>query len=391
MTDTICRSDIHKIDHNGREIYLIGTAHISEKSAQLVEETIRELKPDTVCVELCDARLEALSNPNRWKETDLFQIIRTGKSYLLMAQLALASYQKRLAKEFNIRPGEEMHTAIRVAEEIGSKIEVVDRDIKLTLKRAWAKSSLWSMFKIFGSLLASMFSSEELSAEDIEKLKEGDALSNVLSELSGHLPEVKEALVDERDSYMSYKIGQAPGRVIVAVLGAGHIPGIKKLFGNEIDIEELETIPPRRFSIKALAWGIPIAVVVMIAFGFYRSGIDTSVNMVTAWILANSVLTAIGAIIALAHPLTILAAIVASPLTSLNPTIGAGWVCGLVEAIIRKPRVKDLEGIGDDVLTTRGIWKNRVSRILLVIALTTLGSMLGSVVGFSKIAALLSN
>lgn len=379
--------DLVTID--GKEIVLVGTAHVSESSAKLVEEMILEHRPDTVCVELCAPRYESLKQADRWKDTDLFNVIREGRAYVLLVQLVLASFQKRLAQQFGVRPGEEMRRALEIAERERLRVELVDREIRTTLKRAWAKAGFWSMTKITAALVSSIFSKEEISEREIEELKRGDTLSAMLSELSQFLPGVSTALIDERDLYMAAKIQDAPGAKVLAVLGAGHVPGIKDTLGTTINIKELEEIPPGSRWGVALTWGLPLLIVGMIVYGFFSAGTETTVEMVWSWVLITGLLSALGALIALGHPLTILSAFVAAPFTTLHPAIAAGWVSGLVEAVVRKPRVRDLETIVEDVGTVRGIWSNRVSRVLLVMVLSNLGSALGAIVGSIKLASLL--
>ncbi len=383
------KQNLDLLEYDGRRFYLVGTAHVSKASADLVEATIREHSPDTVCLELCEARLQSISNPNRWSNTDIYEIVKSGKAYVLLAQLLLGSFQKRIAKKFGIDAGEEMLRALAVTKETGAELAVIDRDVRITLKRAWGKAGFWSMTKLFASLFVSFFSEEDISEETIEDLKSGDTLMVVMKDFADVLPGVKDALIDERDRYMATKILQAPGQTVVAVVGAGHCPGIKAAFGELSDLAALEEIPPKSKVLTAVAWGIPTIIIAMFIYGFTTSGLDTGKEILLTWFLANGVLAAIGAAIALAHPLTILSAFFAAPLTSLNPTVGAGWVCGLVEAIMRKPRVKDLETISEDVATLGGFWKNRVSKILLVMALANVGSVIGTFVGAGKIATLL--
>ncbi|RMF98922.1 MAG: TraB/GumN family protein [Gammaproteobacteria bacterium] len=380
--------NVDLVEVDGRRFYLVGTAHVSDASARLVERVIRDVRPDTVCVELCDSRYETITNPERWKETDLYSVIRSGRAYVLMAQLALAAYQRKLAEEFRIRPGEEMHRAIAAAKEVGAEIALVDREIRTTLKRAWARAGFFSLLRMAWSALLGVFAAEKISAEEIEKLKGSDELTLMLEEFSGALPGVKEALIDERDRYLAAKIRQAPGQTVVAVVGAGHVPGIRRCFDQPIDIAELETLPPPRRGLRLLGWAVPLALFLLVAAGFVFSGRETGEQMILAWVLANGVAAAAGTLLALAHPLTILAAFLAAPLTSLNPTIAAGWVCGLVEAWVRKPRVRDLERVAEDLSSVTGIWRNRVTRILLVVVLANLGSSIGTVVGVGWILSL---
>ncbi|RMD87863.1 MAG: TraB/GumN family protein [Candidatus Dadabacteria bacterium] len=381
--------DITKIETNGKEIYLIGTAHVSRASVELVRNTIREIKPDTVAVELCKGRYESLTNPEVWKKADIFTVIKEGKAYLLMAQLILSSFQKRISKHLEIKPGEEMLTAIREAEDSKADLVLADRKIKITMKRAWSKLGFWSMVKVFAYMIGSLFTHPEISEEEIEGLKSADALAAMMSDVSKNMPEISKAIIDERDMYLAEKIRSAPGRTIVAVVGAGHVAGIKKYINMPIDMATLETIPPPSLLPKIIGWSIPLIVIGLIIYGFASSGAQTGVDMILKWVIPNGAFAGLGAIAALAHPLTIAAAIASAPLTSLNPFIAAGWVAGLVEALIRKPTVADFENLGDDITTLRGLWKNGVTRILLVIALTNLGSMIGTAIGVPLVASVL--
>ncbi|UCG72575.1 MAG: TraB/GumN family protein [Chromatiales bacterium] len=385
---TPIEDNVDRLEIDGRSIYLVGTAHVSPASALLVDRVIRDKRPDTVCLELCNSRYETLTNPERWKETDLYSVIRDGRAYVLMAQLALAAFQRKLAREFKIRPGEEMHRAMRAATATGAEIVLVDREIRTTLKRAWAGAGFGSMVRMVWSLLVSLFNRETVTAEEVEKLKGNDELTVMLEEFSGALPGVKTALIDERDQYLAAKIRKAPGQRVVAVVGAGHVPGIKRIFSDDIDLVALEELPPPKPIFRIIGWGVPLLLFALVAAGFAFSGRETGEQMIIAWVLANGIAAAAGTAIALAHPVTIVTAFVAAPLTSLNPTIAAGWVCGLVEAWLRKPRVLDLERVGDDVSTVPGIWRNRVTRVLLVVILANLGSSLGTFIGVGWILSL---
>jgi len=374
---------------NKRKLVLVGTAHVSKTSAELVEKTIEKYKPDVVALELDHGRFDSLKNPERWKETNIFEVVKSGRAYLLLAQLALSGFQKKVAAQFGINPGQEMIAGIAGAESSGALIELIDREVKITMKRAWGNAGFFSVFRILISLISGVFSSEKMSEEEIEALKENDALTAMMSEFDDFLPGVKSVLIDERDSYMCEKLRRIEGDTIVAVVGAGHVPGMKKKLGQEFDLEELKTVPPKKISSKLIAWGIPLLILVMFFYGFVSSGTETGEEMVLTWVLANGTLAAIGALLALAHPLTVITAFIAAPLTSLNPTVAAGWVCGLVEAVLKKPRVIDLEQIGNDVTSVKGFWSNRVTKILLVMAFANIGSIVGTGLGLWGIARLL--
>jgi pheromone shutdown-related protein TraB len=247
----------------------------------------------------------------------------------------------------------------------------------------------WSKLKLIFQLVLSLGQLDDIKEEDIEQMKQQDVLETLLTEVGKSLPEIKSILIDERDQYLAEKIRTAPGDKIVAVVGAGHVPGIQKHWQSDININELETLPPKSKTVDILKWLIPAVIVGLFIAGFFYGGKKAGTDMIVWWILANGILAGIGAIIALAHPATILSSILAAPLTSLNPMIAAGWVSGLVEAFSRKPKVRDLESLPDDILSVRGFWKNNVTRILLVVVFTNLGSSLGTFIAFPFIVKVL--
>lgn len=371
---------IHRLSFENKEIILLGTAHVSKESAQLVKDVIEEEKPETVSVELCESRYQAIRQKEMWQDTDIVKVIREKKTFLLLANLLLASFQKRIAKKLNIKPGQEMIQAIETGETVGAKIHLADRDIRITLSRTWRTMGLWSKLKLFFQLILSIGEVDEISEEDIEKIKQEDVLETLLADVGKSLPVVKDILIDERDRYLAYKIRTAPGNKIVAVVGAGHVPGIKKYWNADVDIKTLDHLPPKGKAFGILKWIIPAAILVLLFSGFFYGGVNTGKDMIKWWILANGLLAGLGALIAFAHPFTILSSVLAAPLTSLNPMIAAGWVSGLVEAFSRKPKVKDIENLPEDILSIRGFWKNKVTRILLVVVFTNLGSAIGTFV-----------
>ena len=372
-----------------KEIILVGTAHVSKESTRLVQSVIEEESPDTVCVELCQSRFQAIQQKDRWQNTDIVKVIKEKKSFLLLSNLLLASFQKRIAKQFDVKPGEEMIAAINSAESTGAQVHLADREIRTTLSRTWRVMGFWSKIKLIFQMTLSLGQLDEIKEEDIEKMKQQDVLETLLAEVGKSLPALKSILIDERDQYLAEKIRTAPGNKIVAVVGAGHVPGIQKYLDSDIDIGALEQLPPKGKSVGILKWLIPMAIVGLFIAGFFYGGKEAGTDMIAWWILANGILAGVGAIIALAHPATIISSILAAPLTSLNPMIAAGWVSGLVEAFSRKPKVKDLERLPEDILSVRGFWKNNVTRILLVVVFTNLGSSLGTFIAFPVIVKVL--
>ncbi|MBW1943996.1 MAG: TraB/GumN family protein [Deltaproteobacteria bacterium] len=370
----------HQLFYQDKQIILIGTAHVSRKSAEEVSRVIEEERPDTVSVELCQSRYQSLTQKKRWEETDLIKAIKEKKAFLLLSNLMLSYFQKRIGKKLGIRPGEEMVKAIEGAEAIGAHIHLADRDIRTTLSRVWRLMGLWTKVKLSAQLVTSAGELDSLSEEDIEKIKRADVLETLLSEIGEALPEMRTVLIDERDQYLAHRIRTAPGQKIVAVVGAGHVPGIHKNWDQEVDMEALEQMPPKGKMVRIIKWAIPCIIVSLIALGFFKAGASAGTDMIKWWVLANAVLAGLGASVALAHPLTILTAVVASPITSLNPMIAAGWVAGLVELLIGKPKVKDFEALPDDISTLKGFWRNKITRILMVVVFTNIGSSLGAFV-----------
>ena len=384
-------NNIHHLVFEDKEIILLGTAHVSKESVRLAVDVIEAEKPDTVCVELCESRYQSIRQKDKWQDTDIVKVIKEKKTFLLLSNLLLVSFQKRIADKLDVKPGEEMIKAIEIGEAQGAEIHLADRNIRITLLKTWRAMGLWSKVKLLFQLVLSIGKIDEINEEDIEKMKQEDVLHTLLSDVGKSLPILKDILIDERDQYLAQKIRTAPGNKIVAVVGAGHVPGIKKCWNSDIDIEALEQIPPKGKTSGILKWIIPLAILVLIVLGFYHGGANAGTDMIWWWVMANGILAGLGAAIAMAHPLTILSSVLAAPLTSLNPLIAAGWVSGLVEAFSRKPKVKDFERLPEDILSIRGFWRNKVTRILLVVVFTNLGSSLGTFVAIPLMVKVLGS
>ncbi|MFO7738713.1 MAG: TraB/GumN family protein [Desulfatiglandaceae bacterium] len=377
MTDN---DNKYTLSFEDKEITLVGTAHVSRESAEQVVSVIEEARPDTVCIELCQSRYQAITQKNRWQNTDLIKVIKEKKVFLLLSNLMLTSFQKKIGEKLGVKPGEEMMRAIEAAEAAGANIHLADRDIRTTLSRTWRLMGLWTKIKLVAQFIMSVGDVEDLKEEDIEKMKQRDVLETLLLEMGETLPELQRVLIDERDQYLTHKIRTAPGKRIVAVVGAGHVPGIQRYWHQSVDLAALEALPPKGKLLFYLKWGIPSLVVGLIVLGFFFAGASAGTHMIKWWVLANGILAGLGAAIALAHPLTVLSAVLASPLTSLNPMIAAGWVAGLVEAFLGKPKVKDFENLPADILSVKGFWRNKITRILLIVVFTNIGSSLGAFV-----------
>jgi len=380
---------IEEISLEGKRILLIGTAHISQESVELVRQTIEQERPSQVCVELCAARLDAIQNPERWKNMDLIRVVKEGKAPMLIANLVLTAFQKKMGDQLGVKPGAEMIAALEAANQVGAQVILADRTVSTTLKRAWGNLGFVGKFKALWQLLSSILDNPEISVEEIEALKQKDQLSEAIEALAKELPGIKEVLIDERDQYLAQKISAAQGPLVLAVVGAGHVAGIKAWMGKTIDLEKLDQIPPPSPWTQVLKWGLPLFILAMIGYGFTFTEAEVSTEMIKRWVLANGLLSAFGAALAGGHILTILTAFVAAPITSLNPTIAAGWVSGLTEAWIRKPTVEDFENLGQDITTFKGFWRNEITRILLVVVLSNLGSSIGTLIGIPLIASLL--
>ena len=371
---------------DGREIVLVGTAHVSRESVDEVRNAIAEEKPDRVCVELDEGRHASMTQGSSWQNLNVGKVIRQGKGFLLMANLVLSSFQRRLGKDLGVKPGEDMLAAVQASQEAGIPFSLCDRNIQVTLRRAWGKTGFWGKMKMLSAMLASVFTNEKLSQEDIEKLKQKDVLQSMMEELAGFLPAAKAVLIDERDLYLAVRIYKAEGTRIVAVVGAGHLQGIAAHItsfaekGEVPDIAPLDALPPKGVAGKILPWGVPGIIVALFALGFIKAGWNMSAAMLLRWLIIHGGLAAVGAAISLAHPLTILIAFVMAPIGTLNPFGKIGLFTGVSEAFLRKPRVRDVESLSEDVGSFKGFYTNRVTHILIVFFLSTLGAAIGNLI-----------
>ncbi|MFZ2630780.1 MAG: TraB/GumN family protein [Desulfosalsimonadaceae bacterium] len=372
--------ELPKIVIGDKEIILVGTAHVSRESVELVERVITAERPDTVCVEFCPSRFQSIKKKDQWLEMDIMKVIKEKKTFLLLSNLMLASFQKRIGDKLGVKPGEEMIRAMDVAETTGAQVCLADRDITVTLTRTWRSTGFWNKMKLLYQLLGSVFEVDEIDEKDIEAMKESDMLESLLAELGKTQPVLREILIDERDRYLAQKIKSAPGNKIVAVVGAGHVPGIRRYIEQETDIAALETLPPKGKLGGVMKWLIPGAIVALIVYGFFHGGADVGTDMILWWVVVTGVFSGLGAVVAFGHPLSILSAVLAAPLTTLHPLIAAGWVSGIVEAMVRKPKVRDLESLPEDILSVRGFWRNHVTRILLMVVFTNIGASIGTFV-----------
>lgn len=413
---------------NGRKITLIGTAHVSAESIKDVEEAIKIKNPDCVCIELDEKRADSIQNPDKYRNLDIVKVLKNHEGFLLLANLVLSSFQRRMGLDAGVKPGDEMLAGMKAANELGVPAVMVDRPIQVTLKRAWKKNNFWGKCKLLATLLSSAFSKEEIPTDQVENLKNGSEMDSMMKELADYMPVVKEVLIDERDRYLASKIWDSTGNNIVAVLGAGHLNGVEayleKLAEGSVssDVTEISEIPAKSVVSKILPWIIPAAVLGLFIAGFVYGGVaqankvheaETSelvqeaeknqyapitqliVNffenkghplspgaiMIITWFLWNGIPTFIGTLIAGGNPLVALVGFVSAPFTSMCPFVGVGFVTGILQAIICKPRISDMETLQDDVSSLKGWYKNRILRVLLVFLLSSIGSTIGTFAG----------
>jgi pheromone shutdown-related protein TraB len=370
-----------------RTFYLVGTAHVSEESVREVERVIDSVRPDTVCVELCTMRYEALRDDSRWRNLDIFKVIREGKTLYLLANLALGAYQRRLGADLGVKPGAELLAAAKKAEEIGARLELVDRDVQVTLRRTWANLGFLKKGMLVSAAVGAAFKREgKLTAADVEALKKKAHLTEVMKELAEVLPEVKVPLIDERDRYLMSRIQEAPGTTVVAVVGAGHVPGMQDWFGRPVDRAELERLPEPSWWAGALTWTIPLLVLAAFAVGLTGRTETSFEELLFAWAMPTSVGATLGTILALGRPLSVITTFLVAPLASLNPLIVTGMVVGPLEAWFRRPTVDDAERIHLDAQSVKGFYRNRFTRVLLVALLSTLGTGIGAWIGMGWLA-----
>jgi len=392
----------------GKSITVLGTAHVSKASADKVHELLESGQYDGVAIELCPSRYNSMIDPDSLARMDLFQVFKEGKASMVIASLALGAYQQRMAEEFGIEPGAEMRMAIDQANAMRCTVHLIDREVGITLKRVYGNVPWWKKMGIIGGLLGSVISSEKVSEEEIERLKEGDILETTFSQFAEEAKELYGPLIDERDQYMAARLEQivseSDNQSILAVVGAGHLKGIESYLARDEQIStpedlhasaqkrinELDTLPKKSRWPKIIPWLIVAILITGFAIGFNKST-DLGIQLIIYWVLINGSLSALGAALAKGHPLTVVGAFIAAPLTSLNPTIGAGMVTAAIELYLRKPNVGDFGALRKDTTHISGWWKNKVARTLLVFFFSTLGSAIGTYVAGFKIFESLVN
>lgn len=378
--------NIHILEINNKEIVLIGTAHVSKESAQLVEDTIREYNPDTICIELDDDRLNSLQNPTDWKNTDIKDVIKNKKSNQLLATLMLSSYQQRMANQLGTSVGQEMITAINLSEELGIPLNTIDRNVNVTFKRIWNSLNLKDKTDLLYYGLGSIFEDEELDLEedDLKAMLEEDVLTASLNEIREHVPTIATILVDERDQFLANKIKNAPGNRVIAVVGGAHVPGIKDELNKEQNMQEINSIPQKKSSIKYINYFF-MALILLVLILPFTKGLNEGLNALLRWSLFSGSGAAIATLIIGGHPLTALVSFITAPLAAIHPLIAVGFIAALCEASIRKPKVSDIDNLNEDIKSFKGWRKNRFIRVLALVFIANLGSVIGQFIGGTSI------
>lgn len=380
-------NDVEIVHLNAREFIIVGTAHISQQSADLVKMVIEKEKPDTVCVELDQQRYKALVEEKKWDNLDLKTVTKQKQLATLLINLLLGSYQKKLGKKLGVTPGVELLEATKTADQLNIPVELCDRDVRITLKRAWNSLSFFKKMQLLVSGAAGAFSDQDISEEQLSEIRQKDVLNEMMAELGKAMPALKTVLIDERDGYLTQKMIDAPGNKIVSVVGAGHMSGIKKLLlqNKTINLDEIEKIPASSPWVKIVGWTIPVVIILSILFIGYSKGFSEAGDNALFWFLANGIPSAIGVIAALGHPVTVLSAFFGAPFTSLTPLIGAGYVAAFVQAYFKPPVVHELKTVVDDASNIKKWWSNKVLRVFLVFILSSIGSVIGTYAGLYEI------
>ena len=375
-----------ELHHAGTTYYLIGTAHVSKASVDEVRRAIAELEPEVVCVELCKARLDALTNDRPYRDLDIVAVLREGRGMFLLAQLALGAYQRRLGKQLGVKPGAELLAAVAAAKERGIEVALIDRDVGITLRRTWANLGVGKRAMLGASLVVGALRSGAITEAAVEELKEKRQLSEVLAELAEVMPEIKGPLIDERDQYLASKLRDAGAgkRRVIAVVGAAHVHGMTEQLGREIDRAALERLPPLR---RRWRWLGPVALVALMIAG-WRAGASLPA-VALAWIAPTSIAATLATLLAGGSLGALVAAAIAAPLGALVPSLRPSQLVGVAEARWRRPTTADRDRLGDDSATFRGFLRNRVTRILVISAASGVGRRLGLAIGMVRLCTLL--
>lgn len=382
------------VEVNGVQVTLLGTAHVSARSAEEVREAIDSGEYDIVAIELDPGRHQSITDRAGFARLDLFQAWRQKKLGMVAVSLALGAFQQRVADQLGIEPGAEMRAAIAGAEQHHLPLWLIDRDLGATLRRVSANLPWWRRAVLMAGVATSVLSRDPVSEEEVERLKEGDVLTATFAEFAEGEPRIFEPLIRERDHFMAARLrqeiaaAQAAGkspRSVLAVIGAGHLAGLVEALGQPDPgpeataerLEELQRTPPPPWWQQVLPWAIVALLLLGFVIGFLR-GPDLGWELLLSWVLLNGGLAAVGAAVALAHPLTVIVSALSAPFATLNPLVGVGFFSAGTELALRRPQVGDLERLRHDVTTVRGWWTNRAARTLLVFILSTIGAVIGN-------------
>lgn len=381
----------------GENILLVGTAHVSRTSVEEVKDAIKEFAPDIVAVELDETRHKAITRKDEWEATPFTKLLKGNTLYFFLVQTLLASYQRRMGMEEGVEAGAEMVAALQAGEEAGAEVSLADRNIATTFRRAFVSMGFAEKMRISWELMKALVGLEGRpdGPESVDELLDQDLISTMMEELGEFAPSIKSVLIDERDLYLSTRIREAArgGKRVVAVVGAGHMKGIQKQLQDPepVSLDLLEEVQKKKFSPgKTIAYGIPLLILGFFGLLIYDATVTGEWRVVLEgfrnWVLLNGAFSALGALLARGHPISILTAFLAAPITSLNPTLAAGWFAGIAEAWVRKPQVKDFQGIAQ-LTTMKDFFGNKVTRVILVAAFANIGSMIGTFVAGADLAS----
>lgn len=373
-------TEVKKVSYQGKEIILVGTNHASPESPLKVKEIIEKEQPDTVCVELDERRYENRQNQARFEEMDIIQLIKSKQVILFLVQLFYGAFQKKMAKKMKAeKAGGDMDQAIKSCQDVGAHLALVDRDIQVTFKKMWRSLSFLEKIRLPFQAFDGI-EDEKLTGENLEEFYQSDLVDTVFLSLKESLPGPFKELIDNRDSYLSMKIKNAPGKKIVAVVGAAHIPGIIKKLPQNFDLNEMDSLPPKKWTSQLISWLFPLALVALLAWSFV-AGFEEGMQQLSVWLLWNSSLAALFTALSLAHPLTILVAFITAPIGTLSPVLAVGFFTAITEAWLKKPRVKDFQAMQEDVLHVKTFMKNRALKVMLLFFTSSLGGALGNIIG----------
>lgn len=370
------------IQHQDKTIHIISTAHVSKESVLEVKEAIDSIRPDTVCIELDYSRAQSLMNPTS-QDIDIKAIIKGKKLPNFIANLILSTYQRKIADDLDTEVGAEMKQAILSAKEHAIPIQYIDRDIKVTMNRLWANFGLWKKINLAATLITSLFEKEEVSSEEVEKLKESDLLLASIQELDSSYPEISKVILHERNQFMAQKIKNLSHKNIVVVIGAAHAPGMIESLNEDYDLALLnKKIEKKKSSINGfIIPGILLLLLTILTFKSPQMGL----NQLLVWILLSSSLAAVGALLSKAHIVTILVSFFTAFIGILSPVLAVGIFASLTEAYFRPPFTKDFDHISEDMNSIKGWYQNRVLRIVLIFFATSIFSIIGTFISGSQI------